>query len=107
MVQVESLMASPESMNQYAKLEEEGEEAFNKGTLNGTQGKIEFKDGELKYITEKSEKALAGVSFVINPQTRVGIVGRTGAGKSSILVALFRLTELSNGVIEIDGQDIS
>lgn len=50
---------------------------------------------------------LTSSSVKILPGERVGIVGRTGAGKTTITVALYRLTELTSGSISIDGIDIS
>lgn len=50
---------------------------------------------------------LKGVSFAINSKEKVGIVGRTGAGKSSLTMALFRINELASGRILIDGVDIA
>lgn len=50
---------------------------------------------------------IRGMSFDIAPRTRVGIVGRTGAGKSSLTTALFRLVEPSPGSeVTIDGMDV-
>lgn len=52
-------------------------------------------------------KALNAVSFETRPFEKIGIVGRTGSGKSSLFQALFRLVELEDGKITIDGINIA
>jgi ATP-binding cassette subfamily C (CFTR/MRP) protein 10 len=53
------------------------------------------------------EPSLRGVSFSTRPAEKIGVVGRTGAGKSSLFMALFRLTEISGGEILIDTVNIA
>ena len=55
---------------------------------------------------EGLEPAMNDLSLEIQPGMKVGIVGRTGAGKSTILQVLFRLTDSFKGSIKIDGVDI-
>ncbi|TQN69569.1 ABC transporter gloK [Colletotrichum shisoi] len=50
--------------------------------------------------------ALDGISISIRPGEKIGVVGRTGSGKSSLLLALLRLLPLSSGTISIDGRSI-
>jgi len=69
-------------------------------------GSINFIDVKMKYRNDL-DLVLKGTSFSIQERVRVGCVGRTGAGKSSIIQALFRMTELERGSsITIDGVDI-
>lgn len=69
-------------------------------------GKIEFRGVDMRYRAGLP-LVLDGVDFQVEPTHKVGIVGRTGAGKSSTLVALFRLVEPTGGSIVIDGRDIT
>jgi ABC-type multidrug transport system fused ATPase/permease subunit len=69
-------------------------------------GTIKFEEVILRYRPELPP-VLHGISFTISPSDKVGIVGRTGAGKSSMINALFRIVELENGRILIDNYEIA
>lgn len=66
-------------------------------------GQIEFRRVIYKYF-EGAEPVLKGLSFVVKPKEKIGIVGRTGAGKSSLISAIFRLAVVEGEII-IDGID--
>jgi ATP-binding cassette subfamily C (CFTR/MRP) protein 1 len=71
-----------------------------------TVGKIEFRSVVLRYRTGLPA-VLDNLSFIVRGREKIGIVGRTGAGKSSIVTALLRLVELEGGCVLIDGMDVS
>ncbi|KAJ2809166.1 hypothetical protein H4R20_000345 [Coemansia guatemalensis] len=70
------------------------------------QGTLEFKNYSTRY-REGLDLVLKDLSFRVQPRQKVGIVGRTGAGKSSLTLALFRIIEAASGQILLDGEDIS
>jgi ABC-type multidrug transport system fused ATPase/permease subunit len=76
------------------------------GTGWPSRGEVEFRGLEMRY-RPGLPLVLDGLSFAVPGGTSVGVVGRTGAGKSSLLTSLFRLVEASGGTVLIDGVDIS
>ncbi|KAI9197380.1 P-loop containing nucleoside triphosphate hydrolase protein [Polychytrium aggregatum] len=71
-----------------------------------THGRIVFENVEVRYAPDL-EPVLRGISYEFKGRRKIGIVGRTGAGKSTLTLALFRIMELAQGTITIDGVDIS
>ena len=67
---------------------------------------IEFNNVSMKY-RDTMEPSLKELSYVAQAGMKIGVVGRTGAGKSSILQTLFRLTDSCEGSISIDGTNIT
>ncbi len=104
----EQNMNSVERIKEYQDVEQEAKavipEARPPGNWPG-QGAIQFINYSTRYRSDL-ESVLKNVTFSVNPGERVGIVGRTGAGKSSLALALFRGLEAEEGKIIIDDVDI-
>lgn len=106
--QIENQMNSVERLNSYAKALPQ-EAAYHKPETSPPptwpeHGEIVFDDVYLRYRPELPY-VLKGVDLKANPGERIGFCGRTGAGKSTIMQCLYRLTEFE-GHIYIDGVDI-
>lgn len=108
--EVRSQIVSVESISYFIRNTESERTEVN-AVLDRSQmwppmGRIQFCDVVMRYFPT-SPAVLNRISFTIESREKIGIVGRTGSGKSSLLLALFRLVELSEGTILVDGQDIS
>jgi ATP-binding cassette subfamily B protein len=79
-------------------------ESKNPVPLSEIQGEVEFDNVVFGY--EKNRTVIDGVSFKIKPGEVIGIVGHTGAGKSTLANLLIRLYDVTSGSIKIDGVDI-
>ena len=98
---------SVERVEEYADLPQEA--AWKTVEVNPKwpqSGIVEFNNYQFRY-REGLDLVLKGINFKTNSQEKIGIVGRTGAGKSSLTLALFRIVEAAGGKIIIDDIDIS
>jgi ABC-type multidrug transport system fused ATPase/permease subunit len=99
-------MNSMERVVEYMNIETEYLGGLRPAAAWPTSGSVEVKGLEVAYAPDLPP-VLKGLSFKIKHGERVGVVGRTGAGKSSMTLALFRFLEAKSGSIAIDGVDIS
>ncbi|KDO28325.1 hypothetical protein SPRG_06375 [Saprolegnia parasitica CBS 223.65] len=105
--ELETDMVSIERLVAYAQLPPEADLASTLAlpTSWPHAGAVTFTNVQLRY-RPGLPLVLNGVSFSIRAREKVGVVGRTGAGKSSLVVALLRLVEVEGGHIAIDGVDL-
>lgn len=103
--QTEAMLVSVERLEEYCcDLPQEPQGQPLQGFSWLAQGSVEFQDVVLVYRPGLPH-ALDGVTFCVQPGEKLGIVGRTGSGKSSLLLVLFRLLEPSSGRVLLDGVD--
>jgi ATP-binding cassette subfamily C (CFTR/MRP) protein 1 len=108
LAEVENNMNSTERIHYYGtELEEEA--PLHLGNVQPSwpeKGEIHFNNVQMRYRAGLP-LVLQGLDMHVKAGEKIGVVGRTGAGKSSIMSTLFRLVELSGGQITIDGLDIA
>ncbi|XP_060579428.1 ATP-binding cassette sub-family C member 3-like [Ruditapes philippinarum] len=107
--EMEMNIVSAERVEEYTKLPSEAGWVLDTARAPidwPRSGTIEFRNYLTRY-REGLDLVLRGINCSIQDGEKIGIVGRTGAGKSSLTLCLFRLVESAGGSILIDGVDIS
>lgn len=108
-VEVETNIVSVERVLEYSELTPEAPEIIEDNRPPASwpeKGEVVFNDYSTRYRPEL-DLVLKKINLKIKPHEKIGIVGRTGAGKSSLTLALFRIIEAADGNIDIDGLDTS
>ncbi|KAI1384101.1 putative ATP-binding cassette transporter protein [Hypoxylon trugodes] len=103
---VELEMNAAERIVEYTELPTESLGGASPPAAWPTEGRVEVNDLVVGYADDLPP-ILKGLNFSVKRNERIGVVGRTGAGKSSLTLALFRFLEARSGSIHIDGVDIS
>ena len=97
------------SLNRISELLDSKPDVFDRETVEETgviSGNIEFKDLTFKYPDAEFD-VLSNVSFAINAGENVGIIGRTGSGKTTVVDLILRTYNVPDGTVFIDGKDIN
>jgi ATP-binding cassette, subfamily C (CFTR/MRP), member 1 len=106
MGEVHDNMTAVEQARTLAELSQEEEPEYEEKipTKWPSDGVFEFDNVVMPYLPGKPP-VLKGITFSVRPSEKIGVVGRTGAGKSSLIMALYRLAKIANGTIKVDGID--
>nr|CAC48162.1 multidrug resistance protein 2 [Canis lupus familiaris] len=106
--EIETNIVAVERINEYIKVENEAPWVTDKRPPPGwpSKGEIRFNNYQVRYRPEL-DLVLRGITCDIRSMEKIGVVGRTGAGKSSLTNGLFRILEAAGGQIIIDGVDIA
>jgi len=78
----------------------------NAVVLNDMKGRVEFQDVTFSYLGDGGDPVLCDISFKVEPGEKVGILGATGSGKSSLVYLIPRFYEATSGKVTIDGIDV-
>ncbi len=108
-VEVETNIVSVERVLEYARLPSEAPEVISKNRPKiswPAHGAVEFHNYSTRY-RPGLDLVLKNINISIKPHEKIGVVGRTGAGKSSLTLALFRIIEPVTGNISIDDLNTS
>ncbi|NXT66261.1 MRP1 protein, partial [Chaetops frenatus] len=106
---LETNIVAVERVKEYSEMEKEAEWSIEQTAPASNwpeEGKVEFRGYGLRY-REDLDLVLKNINVTINGGEKIGIVGRTGAGKSSLTLGLFRINEAAEGEIIIDGINIA
>nr|XP_021513225.1 multidrug resistance-associated protein 1 isoform X3 [Meriones unguiculatus] len=107
--EMETNIVAVERLKEYSETEKEAPWQIQETAPHSTwphSGRVEFRDYCLRY-REDLDLVLKHINVTIEGGEKVGIVGRTGAGKSSLTLGLFRINESAEGEIIIDGVNIA
>ncbi|KAJ6656004.1 hypothetical protein lerEdw1_004589 [Lerista edwardsae] len=107
--ELETNIVAVERVKEYAEKEKEAEWTLKQAAPPGSwplEGRVEFRNYSLRY-RDDMDLVLKNINVTISGGEKVGLVGRTGAGKSSLTLGLFRINEAAQGEILIDGLNIA
>ncbi|ROW01700.1 hypothetical protein VSDG_01987 [Cytospora chrysosperma] len=106
MTSLELSFNAAERVIEYSEIETEPEDGRDAPAAWPAEGKIEVENLSVAY-KDSLPPVLKNLNFIVKPGERIGIVGRTGAGKSTLASVFFRLLKPREGSVRIDDIDIS